>query len=244
MLRWTSILTRTAVVVMALLLAGGSISLLQADRGGRGKKTGTTAGTGGTTGGQTETENENEANNGGAQGTENEVENETETENGTTTTGGTAAATTRSRTRTTTSSTTASTKRGTSSTRSGGSNSASGTTGTQLRAKSVTVVNGIQAELEGEVRNGTTGSRFKAEVENVNLPVGSQVAFCVGPSGSTTLAGASAVSTQIVREVEVELDSRNGDTVPVVNAGDVLEAHSGADCTGALLATATFKAKN
>ncbi len=166
MLKWTGIPSKTALAVLALTLAGGVTSFLQADRGGRGK-----------------------------------------------TTNNSAAAETR------------------------------------LRAKSVTAIasldnsSTLQAELNGDFRSRAGEIRLKGELENVNRPVGSPISFCL--NNNTPLAF-STVELEIVNVAEFNLESRNGDDVPAVVAGNTLEANDGGsagapDCNGKLLATATFK---
>jgi hypothetical protein len=124
----------------------------------------------------------------------------------------------------------------------------SATTETRLRAKSVTAITSLdnsstlQAELNGDFRSRASEIRLKGELENVNRPVGSPISFCLN---NTPLAF-STVELEIVNVAEFNLESRNGDAVPAVVAGNTLEAHDGGiagapDCGGKLLATATFK---
>jgi hypothetical protein len=120
--------------------------------------------------------------------------------------------------------------------------SSSGGTETRLRAKSVTVIDGIQAELNGDFRSRPGEIRLKGELENVNRPVGSPISFCLN---GAPLAF-STVELEIVNVAEFSLESKNGATVPTVVAGNTLEAHDGGTtgaptCAGTLLATGTFK---
>lgn len=136
---------------------------------------------------------------------------------------------------------------------SSGSNSGSAT---HLIAKAETVVNGSSVELHGDFLNDTAAmaQQLKGDLEDAGLAAGTSVSFCL-LQGSTEVplaVGATGADdeTEIedADEVQFHLDSANQQTVPAVNAGDTLEAHSGAtaegspDCTATLLISAKFQA--
>ena len=53
-------------------------------------------------------------------------------------------------------------------------------TSVRLSARNSAIINGIRAELRGDYRaDGTTPVRLNAQLENVNLPIGTPVAFCL-----------------------------------------------------------------
>jgi hypothetical protein len=123
---------------------------------------------------------------------------------------------------------------------------------TELQAKAQAMVNGMEAELDGQFRIEMEGNRLKAELDNANFATGTPISFClVKASGSMPLAAPQIVmgmGTGMGQEVaEFELNSGMGQAVPNVVAGDKLEARQGAmvsgmaDCGAPLLVAATFQ---
>jgi hypothetical protein len=126
--------------------------------------------------------------------------------------------------------------------------------GVRLRARAQRVIKGIEAELRGDFRrqnggNDDQGRRkdLHGELENINLPRGTEISFCLATSsGSIPLAAVKVGhNDDEQRSAEFELESQNGDSVPNVAAGDKLEARKGAssgkaDCGAPLLISASF----
>jgi hypothetical protein len=123
---------------------------------------------------------------------------------------------------------------------------------TQLQAKAQAMVNGMQAEMDGEFQVEMEGKNLKAELDNANLATGTSISFClVTPSGSMPLAAPQIVSQMGMNTgedvAEFELNSAMGQAVPNVVAGNKLEARQGAmasgmaDCGAPLLVSATFQ---
>ena len=123
----------------------------------------------------------------------------------------------------------------------------------RLLARRNKVINGIEAQLRGDYResNGTP-LQLSADLENINLPVGTPVAFCAKNSvtlvktkigvGKVALVGGILVAT-------VDLNINDGQLVPKVNALDKLQARQRAlppfntnpGCGTAILISAPFK---
>lgn len=121
---------------------------------------------------------------------------------------------------------------------------------TRLAARKNKVINGIEAELRGDYRANPNPVRLNAELENINLPVGTKVAFCLLQNGVKSLIGVGQVALiGGIPTAEVELATNDGDMVPTVNAGDVLQARqrklapfkSSPTCGTALLVAAAFQ---
>jgi hypothetical protein len=121
---------------------------------------------------------------------------------------------------------------------------------TRLRARENKVINGLEAELRGDFRSNGSPIRLNAELENINLPVGTKVAFCLLQNGTKSLIGIGQVHLEAGRPTaEIELEANDGDRVPVVTAGDVLQARqkkaapfsSNPGCGTALLISASFR---
>lgn len=121
---------------------------------------------------------------------------------------------------------------------------------TRLTARSTAVINGIRAELRGDYRAAGAPIRLNAELENLNLPIGTQVAFCLLQGGVKSMAGVGKVALKAgVRVAEIQLEATDGDRVPVVKAGDRLQArqkklapfNKPATCASPLLTSAAFQ---
>lgn len=95
----------------------------------------------------------------------------------------------------------------------------------RLSARKNKVINGIEAQLRGDYREKGSPIRLNSELENINIPVGTPVAFCLLQNGVKTLLGVGKVAmVGGVPTASVELATNDGDTVPFVKAGDVLQA--------------------
>jgi hypothetical protein len=97
----------------------------------------------------------------------------------------------------------------------------------RLSARKNKIINGIEAELRGDYRAKANGSpiRLNSELDNINIPVGTPVAFCLLQNGVKTLLGVGQVTlVGGIPVAQVELSANDGDVVPTVSAGDVLQA--------------------
>ena len=120
----------------------------------------------------------------------------------------------------------------------------------RLSARKNKVINGIEAQLRGDYRENTTPVRFNSDLENINIPVGTPVAFCLLQNGVKTLVGVGKIAlVGGIPVATVDLNVNDGDTVPNVNAGDVLQARQrpiapfnpNPGCGAALLISAAFQ---
>ena len=120
----------------------------------------------------------------------------------------------------------------------------------RLSARKNKVINGIEAQLRGDYRERTSPIRLNSELENINIPVGAPVAFCLLQNGVKTLIGVGKVALVAgIPTASVELAAADGDTVPNVNAGDVLQARqrkiapfkTSPTCGSPLLVAAAFQ---
>jgi hypothetical protein len=120
----------------------------------------------------------------------------------------------------------------------------------RLTARRNKVINGIEAQLRGDYRENTTPTRLNADVENINIPVGTPVAFCLLQNGVKTLVGVGKVAlVGGIPVATVDLAVTDGDPVPNVNAGDVLQTRQrtvapfnpNPGCAAPLLISAAFQ---
>ena len=65
---------------------------------------------------------------------------------------------------------------------------------TRLRARKNKVVNGIEAELRGDYRENNAPIRLNSDLEQINIPAGTPVAFCLVQNGVSTLLGVGKVA--------------------------------------------------
>ena len=121
---------------------------------------------------------------------------------------------------------------------------------TRLSARKNKIINGIEAQLRGDYRANPTPVRLNADLENINIPVGTKVAFCLLQNGVKSLIGVGQVTlVGGVPTASVELNVNDGATVPNVSAGDVLQARqrklapfkASPTCGTALLVSAAFQ---
>ena len=116
----------------------------------------------------------------------------------------------------------------------------------ELRARQNKEINGFEAELRGGYRERPSRDRLNVELEQINIPSGTPVAFCLIQGGVSSLIGVGNVSKA---RIQIELEAEDGDVVPMVKAGNLLEAHQrttapfnpNPTCSEALLLSAPFK---
>ena len=117
----------------------------------------------------------------------------------------------------------------------------------RFSARENKIINGFETELRGDYREQPGRSRLNAQLEKINIPAGTPVAFCLVQNGVKTLLGVGHVGGA-VPEASVELEAQDGDTVPKVEVGDKLQAHQRStapfnpapNCGTALLISAPF----
>jgi hypothetical protein len=116
----------------------------------------------------------------------------------------------------------------------------------ELQARANKQINGFEAELRGDYRERPGRDRLNAELEKINIPAGTPVAFCLVQSGVSSLIGVAKVSKGF--ETQIELEAEDGDVVPTVKLGNLLEAHQATKapfstnpgCSDGLLISAPF----
>lgn len=121
----------------------------------------------------------------------------------------------------------------------------------RLSARKNKEINGLEAQLRGDYRERNASPlRLNSELENINIPVGTRVAFCLVQNGVATKIGAPRVrDIGGIQVAAKELNVNDGQTVPKVSAGDVLQARqsktapfkSNPGCGAPLLIAAPFK---
>ena len=120
----------------------------------------------------------------------------------------------------------------------------------QLTARTTTVINGIRAELRGDYRAAATPIRLNSQLENLNLPIGTPVAFCLLQGTVKHMLGVGKVAIiGGIRTAKVELATSDGEHVPVVRVGDRLQARQTKvapfnrppSCASPLLTSAAFQ---
>jgi hypothetical protein len=121
--------------------------------------------------------------------------------------------------------------------------------GLQLNARATKVINGFETELRGDYREQNGPSRLNIQLEKINLPIGTPVAFCVSHAGVSTIVGIGKVAKKGGSPTAtIELEATDGDAVPKVNANDVLQERQrpvapfnpNPTCGAALLLSAPF----
>jgi len=95
----------------------------------------------------------------------------------------------------------------------------------RLTVRKNKVINGIEAQLRGDYRENRSPLSLNSELENINIPLGKPVAFCLVRDGVAQKLGVGRVAlVGGIHSATVELSARDGDFVPAVQAGDVLQA--------------------
>jgi len=106
--------------------------------------------------------------------------------------------------------------------------SGSGSGDIRLRARGQAAINGIETELRGDFRveSSPFRQRLSAELQNIHLPLGTPVAFCLVRSSGTLRLRRSKVHLESgIKVAELDLDTNDGNTVPDVHVGDRIETH-------------------
>jgi hypothetical protein len=116
----------------------------------------------------------------------------------------------------------------------------------RLRARGEAIINGVEAELRGNFERRPDRIRLDGELEDINLPVGSAISFCLVQGGRTMPLAVGIIRLQDQRrEAEFHIRTDDGQNPPNVQAGDVLQARDGAngnlaDCLRPLLVAGVF----
>src|SRR5262249_229533 len=120
----------------------------------------------------------------------------------------------------------------------------------EMQARAQGLINGMEAELDGQFRIEAEGQRLRGELDKLNLAIGTPGAFClVKSTGTVALAAPVVMKWGGGGLAQCELNTQNGQTVPTVVAGDTLQARQGAtasgtaDCGKPLLLSAVFQAE-
>jgi hypothetical protein len=118
-----------------------------------------------------------------------------------------------------------------------------------LRARAEAVINGVQVELRGKFEREPQETHLDGELDDMNLPVGSAISFCLVQGMSTIPLAVGIVQEEDQRKAQFELRSDHGQNPPNVQVGNVLQARDGAngnmaDCMRPLLLSATFVQDN
>jgi hypothetical protein len=100
---------------------------------------------------------------------------------------------------------------------------------TRLAVRRNRVINGVEAQLRGDYRADGAPTSLNSQLENIGVPIGVPIAFCLVQNGVSTRLGVGKVAlVGGQRTATVELSARDGDIVPTVNAGDILVARQSA----------------
>jgi len=115
----------------------------------------------------------------------------------------------------------------------------------RLRARGEAVINGVEVELRGNFERRPERTRLDGELEDINLPVGSAVSFCLVQGGRAIPLAVGIIQSSGGRRAEFHIRTDDGQHPPNVQAGDVLQARDGAngnmaDCSRPLLVAARF----
>ncbi|MDA1315862.1 MAG: hypothetical protein O2968_21270 [Acidobacteria bacterium] len=94
------------------------------------------------------------------------------------------------------------------------------------------IIDGAQVELNARWEQRDDRTTFRVEVERFVAAQGTTLNMCLisGSSGVVALEGRISLNT--FGTGEFKIDSQNGDTVPVVEPGDVVVVHTGACSSG------------
>jgi len=120
----------------------------------------------------------------------------------------------------------------------------------QLGARGAMVISGVQAELGGNFEQRSGRTSLDGRFENINMPVGSAVSFCLMHGGQTIPLAVGIIQPHDQgREAEFHIRTDQGQNAPSVQAGDVLQARDGAnvttpDCSRPLLVAVMFVRDN
>src|SRR5262245_55595593 len=116
----------------------------------------------------------------------------------------------------------------------------------RLRARGQAVINGIEAELRGDFERRPDRTRLDGQLENINLPVGSAISFCLMQGVNTIPLAVGIIQLQDQgREAEFHIRTDEGQNPPNVQVCDVLQARERSnaslpDCSRQILVTGMF----
>lgn len=120
----------------------------------------------------------------------------------------------------------------------------------QLSTRGEMVISGVAVELRGNFERGHDGTRLDGRLDDINMPVGSAVSFCLMHGGQTIPLAVGIIQPQDQgRAAEFHIRTDPGQNPPSVQAGDVLQARDGAnvtiaDCSRPLLVAGSFVPDN
>ncbi len=120
----------------------------------------------------------------------------------------------------------------------------------QLSAHGEMAISGVQAKLGGNFEQRLDVTRLEGRFEDINMPVGSAVSFCLMHAGQTIPLAVGIIQPQDQgRDAEFRIRTDQGQNPPSVQAGDVLQARDGAnvttaDCSRPLLVAVMFVPDN
>ena len=120
----------------------------------------------------------------------------------------------------------------------------------QLSARGAMAISGVQAELRGNFEQRLGRTSLDGRFEDINMPVGSAVSFCLMHGEQTIPLGVGIIQLQNQgRAAEFHIRTEQGQNAPSVQAGDVLQARDGAnvttaDCSRPLLVAVMFVRDN
>ena len=120
----------------------------------------------------------------------------------------------------------------------------------QLSARGEMAFSGVQAELRGNFEQRPGRTSLDGRLEDINMPVGSAVSFCLIHAGQTIPLAVGIIQLQSQsRQAEFHIRTDQGQKPPNVQAGDVLQARDGAnvttaDCSRPLLVAVMFAPDN
>lgn len=97
---------------------------------------------------------------------------------------------------------------------------------TEIAGKSRRVINGFEAEFSVRFEQRFDRAKIRAEASNLNLDPGTDLTVCFNGSAL------GRVRLNAIHFAELELDSRLGHSVPILQSGDVVALHQGASCSG------------
>ena len=115
------------------------------------------------------------------------------------------------------------------------------------------IINGFEVELRGDyLESNGTPTQLTAELDHINIPVGTPIAFCVKDSVTLVKTSIGVGKVKMVGGIpkaEIELRTSDGDLVPRITVGDKLQARQNAvapfktspGCGTHLLIAAPFK---
>jgi len=120
----------------------------------------------------------------------------------------------------------------------------------QLSARGAMAISGVQAALRGNFDQRPGRTSLDGRFEDINMPVGSAVSFCLMHGEQTIPLAVGIIQPQDQdRAAEFHIRTDQGQNAPSVQAGDVLQARDGAnvttaDCSRPLLVAVMFVRDN